>query len=257
VFAGGFDLAAATAVAVGPVQPLDDYAVLEGLDGLVRKSLLAAAPAAGRTRYTMLDTVRAFAEERLVASDLAEEARRRHAAFYGGQQDPVLTQWDGPRQRQAYEWLDIELANLRAAFRWAADHGDLDTATTIAVFSSFLGYPSQHFEPFSWSEELIGAAQAVGHPQLVALYAMAGQCVLAGRLDDSLRLFEAAEPLWDDQRYSPGPFGCARLWIAASRLLAELGAGDNCGDPVRSVELCRAEIERSGDPTSYARGVLV
>jgi predicted ATPase len=257
VFAGGFDLAAATAVAAGPGQPLDDYMLLDDLDGLVRKSLVAAEPAAGRTRYVMLETVRAFAEEQLIASDLAQEARRRHAAFYAGQQDPVLILWDGPRQHQAYQWLGAELANLRAAFRWAADHGHLDTATTIAVFSSFLGYTSQHFEPFSWSEELIGAARAVGHPQLVALYAMAAQCVLAGRLDDTVRFCEAAEPLWSDEHYSPGPFGCARLWIAASRLLAELGAGYNFGGPDRAVELCRAEIDRSEDPTSYARALLV
>jgi tetratricopeptide (TPR) repeat protein len=257
VFAGGFDLAAATAVAAVPGQPLDDFAVLDGLDGLVRKSLLSAGRAAGRTRYVILETIRAFAEDQLIASGLAEDARRRHAAFFASQQDPVLILWDGPRQRQAYEWLGAELANLRAAFRWAADRGDLDTATTIAVFSSFLGYTSQHFEPFSWSEELISAERAVGHPQLVALYAMAAQCVLAGRLDDTVRFCEAAEPLWSDQHYSPGPFGSARLWIAVSRLLAELGAGYNFGDPDRAVELCRAEIDRSGDPTSYARGLLV
>ena len=35
--------------------------------------------------------------------------------------------WDGPRQREAYDWFTVELANLRAAFRWAADHDDLDT----------------------------------------------------------------------------------------------------------------------------------
>jgi predicted ATPase len=68
VFAGGCDLAAATAVAAGPPQPLDDYTVLDGLDGLVRKSLLAAVPAAGRTRCTMLETARAFAEEQLIGS---------------------------------------------------------------------------------------------------------------------------------------------------------------------------------------------
>jgi predicted ATPase len=248
VFAGGFDLAAATAVAAGPGEPLDDYAVLDGLDGLVRKSLLAAGPAAGRTRYVMLETVRAFAEEQLVASDLAEEASRRHAAFYAGQQDSVLARWDGPHQREAYGWLGAELANLRAAFRWAADHGDLDTAATIAVFCSFLGLPCQRHEPFSWSEELIGAARAVAHPQLVALYAMAAQCMLAGRIDDSLRFCEAAQVLWSDARYSPGPFGCARPWI---------GRAYNLGDPDRCVELCRAEIDRSGDPTAAATGLLV
>ena len=38
----------------------------------------------------------------------------------------ILALWDSPRQREAYDWFAVELANLRAAFRWAADHGDLD-----------------------------------------------------------------------------------------------------------------------------------
>ena len=33
----------------------------------------------------------------------------------------------------------MELANLRTAFRWAADHDDLDTAATIATFAAILG----------------------------------------------------------------------------------------------------------------------
>ncbi len=31
-----------------------------------------------------------------------------------------MTLWDNPRQREAYEWFGVELANLRSAFRWAA-----------------------------------------------------------------------------------------------------------------------------------------
>ncbi len=42
--------------------------------------------------------------------------------------------WDSPQQREAYTWFTTELANLRNAFRWAADHDDLDTAATIATF---------------------------------------------------------------------------------------------------------------------------
>jgi|GEM_PF-2300617 hypothetical protein len=36
------------------------------------------------------------------------------------------------RQRAAYSWFRVELANLRTALRWAADRGDLDVAATIA-----------------------------------------------------------------------------------------------------------------------------
>ena len=65
VFSGGFDLRSACAVA-GFDDP-DDYAVLDLLDALVRKSLLVADRSAGRTRFAMLETIRQFAEEQLVA----------------------------------------------------------------------------------------------------------------------------------------------------------------------------------------------
>jgi predicted ATPase/class 3 adenylate cyclase len=247
VFAGGFDLAAATAVAGGAdgiEQPLDDYAVLDGLDGLVRKSLLDAGQVAGRTRYTMLETVRAFGEEQLAASALADEARRRHATFYAAQEGPVLALWDGPRQREAYEWLGTELANLRSAFRWAADHDDLDTAATIAVFASLFGYYTHRQEPFTWAEELLGPARAADHPQLVVLYSMASLCVMSGRLDDSRRFCEAAEALLGDARYWPGPFGYALPILGISHFY--LGEQDRC------IALCQAEIDRTGDRKSFA-----
>jgi len=42
--------------------------------------------------------------------------------------------WDSPHQREAYEWFAVELANLRTAFRWAADQNDLDAAAAIAGY---------------------------------------------------------------------------------------------------------------------------
>ncbi|WP_308124195.1 ATP-binding protein [Mycolicibacterium xanthum] len=65
VFAGGFDLQSACAVA--GTDDHDDFAVLDLLDALVRKSLLVADRSSGRTRFSMLETIRDFAEEQLVA----------------------------------------------------------------------------------------------------------------------------------------------------------------------------------------------
>src|SRR5271168_2165177 len=59
VFSGGFDLQSACAVAAS--DDLDEYAILEVLDALVRKSLLVADRSAGRTRFSMLETIRQFA----------------------------------------------------------------------------------------------------------------------------------------------------------------------------------------------------
>ena len=95
--------------------------------------------------------------------------------------------WDSPRQREAYDWFTVELANLRAAFRWAADHDDLDTAAAIAVNATFLGYLVEQYEPIAWAEELLPHAEAVQHLRLAQLYVGASYCAAVGRVDDFFR----------------------------------------------------------------------
>ena len=136
VFAGGFDLAGACAVTGSD----DEFATLDLLDSLVRKSLLMADRSSGRTRFSMLETIRQFAEEQLCQSGEADDARSAHARYFAGRERDVMALWDGPRQREAYEWFTVELANLRAAFRWAADHDDLDTAVAIANYAGVPRY---------------------------------------------------------------------------------------------------------------------
>ena len=145
VFAGGFDLQSACAVAGS--DDIDDYAVLDLLDALVRKSLLVADRSSGRTRFSMLETIRQFAEEQLVASGDAAEVRAAHARHFAGREADIMALWDSPRQREAYDWFTAELANLRTAFRWAADHGDLDVAAAIAIYATFLGALVENYEP--------------------------------------------------------------------------------------------------------------
>ena len=143
MFAGGFDLQSACAVA-GPEGGPVDYATLELLDALVRKSLIIADRSTGRTRFSMLETIRQFAEEQLVARGDATTVRSAHARHFAQRETDILALWDSPRQRQAYDWFATELANLRTAFRWAADHNDLDVAATIATYAGLLGLVTEN-----------------------------------------------------------------------------------------------------------------
>ena len=136
VFAGGFDLESACAV----MGSMIDFATLDLLDALVRKSLLVADRSSGRTRFSMLETIRQFAEEQLAAAGAATDVRAAHARHFARREADILALWDSPRQREAYDWFATELANLRTAFRWAADHGDLDTAAAIATYAGLIGY---------------------------------------------------------------------------------------------------------------------
>ena len=217
VFAGGFDLQSACAVA-GFDDP-DDYAILDLLDALVRKSLLVADRSSGRTRFSMLETIRQFAEEQLVASGAATEVRTAHARYFAGRETDILALWDSPRQREAYNWFTAELANLRTAFRWAADHGDLDVAATIATYAAFLGFLVENYEPIAWAEELIEPARAVDHPRLAFLYVMASQCWIAGRIEAAVGYSDAGQTVIGSGRDEVpyGIEGCAWRCVPVHR----------------------------------------
>ena len=246
VFAGGFDLESACAVS-GSEDP-DDFAILDLLDALVRKSLLVADRSAERTRFSMWETIRQFAEEQLVARGKATEARDAHARHFARRENEVLALWDSPRQREAYDWFATELANLRTAFRWAEDHDDLDVAATIATYATFLGFWVEQFEPVAWAEELIEPARAIGHPRLAQLYAMATQCYAAGRLHDALAYVEACRLAIDSNRFDAIPYDFEG-WLGGPYIWT--------GVPERWLELCRNRIEQGRDTGYFAQANLV
>jgi predicted ATPase len=243
VFAGGFDLESACAV----LGSDDDYAVLDLLDALVRKSLLVAYRSAGRTRFSMLETIRQFAEEQLVHDGEAEEARAAHARYFAGREADVLALWDSPRQHEAYDWFTVELANLRTAFRWAADHGDLDAAAAIASYAGLLAFLVDNYEPIAWAEELIEPAHAVDHPRLAFLYVFASQCYLAGRSEAAVGYSDSAQTILRSGR-GEVPFGLEGMLSGVYLAM---------GQPEQSVEWCRAQLARGRDTHALTRVALV
>ena len=188
VFAGGFDLKSACAVAGSET---DRYQIVDMLDALVRKSLIVAEQSSGRTRFSLLETIREFADEKLADRGDAEEVRDAHARHYANREAEIMALWDSPRQREAYAWFGTELANLRTAFRWAADHDDLDTAATLATFVGLIGFFTENYEPSTWAEELIESARFEDHPRLSWLYQVASVCYMTGRTEQGLAYSEA------------------------------------------------------------------
>jgi predicted ATPase len=245
VFAGGFDLQSACAVAGS--DDVDEYAILDVLDALVRKSLVLAVRSGGRTRYSMLETIRQFAEEQLMASGAAEEVRSTHARYYAARETDIMALWDSPRQREAYEWFKVELANLRTAFRWAADHGDLDAGAAIATYTAFLGCNLENYEAITWAEELMPPVRAVDHPRLAAVCVVASLSVLVGRFEDAVRYSEVGQTVIAGASDKVCYFG--ESWLGSAYLFV--------GQPERNVEVCRAQLTRSGDANPFARANLV
>jgi predicted ATPase/class 3 adenylate cyclase len=242
VFAGGFDLQSACAVAGSD----DEFAVLDLLDALVRKSLLVAERSSGRTRFSMLETIRQFAEEQLVARGKASEIRAAHSRYFAGREADIMALWDSPRQRETYTWFSTEFANLRAAFRWAADRGDLDVAASIVTYATLLGNLVGNFEPIAWAEELIEPARAVDHPRLATMYVQAALCWLVGRIEEAVGYAEAGQTVIGSG--GEVPFGLEGVlgivYVAIGR-------------PERYVDWCRAQLARGRDSHTLTRTWLV
>lgn len=245
VFAGGFDLQSACAVAGS--EHSDEYVVLDLLDALVRKSLLVADRSSGRTRFSMLETIRQFAEEQVVTSGAAAVVRTVHARYFAGRAADIVALWDSPRQPQAYEWFTTELANLRTAFRWAAGESDLDTAASIATYAGFFGYLLGNYEPIGWAEELIEPARAADHPRLAALCMVASFCWMPGRIENAVRYADEGEAVLAS--------GSQEVPFAIQGLVGS--AYLPVGHVQRNVEWCRAQLARGGDTHSFSKASLV
>ncbi len=124
VFAGGFTLEAAEAVGAG--GGIGEGEVLDLLSRLVDKSLVLAGGGAKPPRYTMLEPVRQYGEERLAAGGGADDVRRRHASWFFGLAQEVEPWLRGARREVWLERLESEYGNLRVALSWALRRGEVD-----------------------------------------------------------------------------------------------------------------------------------
>jgi predicted ATPase/class 3 adenylate cyclase len=231
VFAGGCALDAAEAVC---------EADLEVLASLVDKSLLRQSDG----RYSMLETIREFADERL--GDSAEEAeiRRRHLDFYlrlaesaglyadveaSGRHDLVLPEQD----------------NVRSALDWALTADEIELGLQLAVALEQYWVTVAPVEGTRYLEALLARDASV--PAVLrarALRVYGGTLFIFGRFEDGIRHAEAAlaefRAIGDTQAVAHMLF---RLAVDAFRT----------GDLVRARELCDESLALHRSPWAEAQ----
>ena len=127
VFAGGFTLEAAEAVAGD--DEIDALDVLEHVSALVDKSLVLAEP--GEATYRLLETIRQYAAGRLAASGTAEAVRARHAEYYRAVVTAVSPRLTGPGELDAFDRLSAEIENLRLMLDWYHDRHRADEVADV------------------------------------------------------------------------------------------------------------------------------
>lgn len=120
VFAGGFTLEAAEAVAADDV--LAEADVLDVLARLVEKSLVVLD--VGGARYHMLETVREYAAARMATAGDTRGVRNRHLLHYVELVERASPRFFGSEQGQWLARIDSERENLLAAHAWCADADD-------------------------------------------------------------------------------------------------------------------------------------
>jgi len=148
VFEGGFTLEAAEAVCEGKETGrqgdkekhagetaclIGSLSVMDELATLVDQSLLhPATDRIGTPRFTMLETLREYALERLDQSGDAPALRQRHAAYYLRLAEQAEPKLHGTDRRVWLDSIEAEHPNMRAALNWARAQGANGLAARLA-----------------------------------------------------------------------------------------------------------------------------
>ena len=178
VFAGGFSLDAAEDVCSDELTPR--HAVLDIVSRLVDRSLLHVGEEMPVARYRLLETIRQYADERLIESGEGDDVRGRHLGYFVAFAERAEPELEGAGLPVWLPKLDAEHDNVRAAFDWSVQAGAKEQGLRIAaalwIFWQVRGHLTEGRRRF---EAVLDAADAepglrvralVGVGQLMAYY---------------------------------------------------------------------------------------
>lgn len=204
-FPGSFSLEAAEAV-VGDVPALDS------LGSLVGKSLVVTEDEGGVLRYRLLETVRMYAEARLVEAGEDASIRERHRDYFLAWAESIPSERtyldpDGEIRRERH--------NLHAALSWSVEQGRLDLVGRIAATMNRI-WIGDIREGRRWLELGVQAADDLDPDHRVRVLAVAAHvAVLAMQAADGVLARRAVEA-------SGGRPG---MWSSLAHALLCLNAG--------------------------------
>ena len=193
VFAGGAGLNAVREVCVGgEVAP---EAIVDLLAALVSKSLVVADTGRSRSRYRLLETIRAFARDRMDEAGESFEIEERHAACFLAVGEKSWHRVLMADQRQGADALEQEHDNLRAALGWLLTDGDPRVALRLASALTPFWKARGHFrEGRDWLERAVAAAgtKAASPLRVRALWGLGLLSMLQGDLERATSALEGS-----------------------------------------------------------------
>jgi predicted ATPase len=154
VFSGSFDRAAFAQIAA---PELDGGQVLAALRTLVDRSLITSETRRDRTRFRLLEPVRAFAERRCDRL-VYEEADHAFLEHYVGRAEAASHALRGPDEARWVSQIDLDFDNLRAAQQRGSLVGGADVSLRIVAALWDFAFMRMRSEIFDWGEAALAAS---------------------------------------------------------------------------------------------------
>ncbi len=229
VFAGGWDLEAAEAVAE------HDPDALPTLLALVERSFVRRRGRPdGTARYALLETIRAFAIEQLEASGDGDPARAAHAAWALALAREAVSHLQGAEQAAWLARLRDERDNLRGALSWLLSRPD-DAATALDLASTlwrFWHMQGNLGEGRRWLEQAIrDAPDAPPRLRADALLKLGNAASGQGSLDDARALYAQSLALSEEHG---DQHAVARALVGLGIVAADMGELREGGEYLRA-----------------------
>jgi predicted ATPase/class 3 adenylate cyclase len=199
VFRSGCDVASAEAICGPPEEVGGD--IFDGLMALADQSLIKVEETAdGEPRFRMLDTIRAFAAERLEADGEVALIRARHRDWYVALVTEAAGALSGADQRRWLDRLELEHDDIRAVLDRAV--AEPDPPVAIGVAFSMWRFWQKHghlTEARARLEAMAAAPWSSDDPRLRArlLEALGGTLWWQGQIPEMGRRYEEALALWE------------------------------------------------------------
>jgi predicted ATPase/DNA-binding SARP family transcriptional activator len=214
VFVDSFDLDAAEAVGgTGPGASTD---VAHVLATLVDQSLVVAFRQGTEVRYRLLETIRHYALDLL--GDRRPTVERAHRDHYVAFSKHVGDHFLGATNLW-YQRLRADFPNLRTAYRWSLEHGEIATAVDLVASLRWAPYNTGHLyqEHRAWIEEALPRARAGSiDDEILArgLVAAGSVATLEGRSHEGVALLSEALELLAARGAHREAMWC-EMWLAA------------------------------------------
>ncbi|HET7472008.1 MAG TPA: AAA family ATPase [Candidatus Limnocylindrales bacterium] len=220
IFAGGWTIGRAVRIVGDGDEPLDEGELVDRLTRLVDRSLVIVDRGAS-TRFRMLETIRQYAREKLIASGEAERLADRHFAAFAALAAQAEPELRGPGMVDWLDRLDADVENLDAALEWGLEAAPWDA---VRMATDLLGYwiarvPSSDSDARLVAAIEIARSRALGNPD-----ADPADMAVAGRL-----LGEAA-----------------RMWAMGGRAQIALGWAQDASILAEASGDVRARLQAAG-----------